>query len=101
MDVIRIHLNSLRDYDRTNYESVLNGITTMVVDQWGSTVPVQILLVTDGSPGFGPGSLKETVEKAKPFPFPAKMNILSMSTYPLRLSSLSRVTGSQCVYSCL
>ena len=81
MDVIRIHLNSLRDYDRTNYESVLNGITTMVVDQWGSTVPVQILLVTDGSPGFGPGSLKETVEKAKPFPFPAKMNILSMSTY--------------------
>lgn len=69
----------LQDKDRTNYEALLHTIEGIVLEQWGTAIPVQILVVTDGSPGFGPGCLKRVVESAQRFPFQAKMNVLALS----------------------
>lgn len=79
LDAIREELSGVLNYDRTNYMAMLSGVSTAVYDTWGNTVPVQILLVTDGSGGFGHGCLKDAVNSAKPFPFPAKMNIITLS----------------------
>lgn len=79
LDSIRSELNSLPNYDRTNYESFLSGVSAAVLDTWGSTVPVQVLLITDGSGGYGAGCLKDAVRNAQRFTFPAKMNIISLS----------------------
>jgi len=79
LESIRDQLKKVAFYDGTNFETLLHGISTVVLDTWGTTVPVQILLITDGTGGFGPGCLKDTIRTAKPFTFPAKMNILSIS----------------------
>lgn len=79
LNAIRARLNAIDNYDRTNYESMLTGVTKVVKDTWGSTVPVQIFLITDGSGGYGTGCLKDTVSTARQFPFPVKMNIISLS----------------------
>lgn len=71
----------LDEVDNTNYEAILDGIVATVLKQWSNTLPVEVLLITDGSPGFGPGCLPLTIENAKRFPFPTKMNILSLSKY--------------------
>ncbi|OXA59380.1 von Willebrand factor A domain-containing protein 9 [Folsomia candida] len=63
LDAIRGELSSISTYDCTNYEAMLSGI----------------LLITDGSGGFGPGCLKDAIKSAKHFPFPAKMNIITLS----------------------
>jgi hypothetical protein len=81
LEAVREALAGISCYDRTNYESLWTGINTSVLDTWGSTVPVQILLITDGSGGFGPGSLKETIKTARQFEFPAKMNVLSLGMF--------------------
>jgi hypothetical protein len=79
LDAVRSQLDSLAYYDKTNFEILLHGISTVVLDTWGTTVPVQILLITDGAGGFGPGCLKDAIATAKPFAFPANMNVLSLS----------------------
>lgn len=69
--------------DKTNFEIMLQSVSSLVVDSWGTSVPIQILLITDGAPGFGYGSLRDTIKRCSHFPFQAKMNILSLSTFTI------------------
>ncbi|CAL8099661.1 unnamed protein product [Orchesella dallaii] len=77
--LIRESVLAIPTHDVTNYDALLSGIAKLVADSWGTTVPIQILLVTDGSLGFGSGSLRDVARSSKKFPFPAKMNVLSLN----------------------
>ncbi|EDO45684.1 predicted protein [Nematostella vectensis] len=73
-------------YDKTCFENALTGVAAHVVEEWGTSVPVQIILVTDGSLGSGVGSLKELLDhrsenanRPLPFPFPSKLHVVCVA----------------------
>uniref|UniRef100_A0AAR2KGH9 Integrator complex subunit 14 n=1 Tax=Pygocentrus nattereri TaxID=42514 RepID=A0AAR2KGH9_PYGNA len=82
-------LNNLEDYDKTCLESALQGVSNIVQQEWGSTCPCQVVLVTDGALGIGRGSLRHSLATMKqrgedkkfplPFPFPSKLYIMCIS----------------------
>ncbi|XP_018619445.2 integrator complex subunit 14 [Scleropages formosus] len=82
-------LNNLEDYDKTCLEPALQGVSNIVQQEWGSTCPCQVVLVTDGSLGIGRGSLRHSLSTIKhrsedkkfplPFPFPAKLYIMCIA----------------------
>lgn len=78
LSLIRGAAKAISIQDTTNFETLLAEINKLVTEAWGTTVPIQILLVTDGSLGFGPGSLRDTIRTAKRFPFSVKMNVIAL-----------------------
>lgn len=38
-------------YDTTSIENALKGVQEYVQEEWGKSIPVQLLLITDGNPG--------------------------------------------------
>ncbi|XP_015792743.1 integrator complex subunit 14 [Tetranychus urticae] len=79
-DNIRAALNlSDEVFDKTNTINALRGVQELVHEEWGSNVPCNILLVTDGSPGISSYSEAENFEKCLfKFNFPAKLHIVSL-----------------------
>ncbi|MCJ8733312.1 hypothetical protein PDJAM_G00221820 [Pangasius djambal] len=82
-------LSNLEDYDKTCLESALQGVSNIVQQEWGSTCPCQVVLVTDGALGIGRGSLRHSLATLKqrgedkkfplPFPFPSKLYIVCIA----------------------
>uniref|UniRef100_A0A667Y2U9 Integrator complex subunit 14 n=1 Tax=Myripristis murdjan TaxID=586833 RepID=A0A667Y2U9_9TELE len=82
-------LSNLEDYDKTCVESALHGVSNIVQQEWGSSCPCQVVLVTDGCLGIGKGSLRHSFHTLKqrgddkkfplPFPFPAKLFIMCVA----------------------
>ncbi|CAB1446775.1 unnamed protein product [Pleuronectes platessa] len=82
-------LGSLEDYDKTCVESALQGVSNVVVQEWGNACPCQLMLITDGSLGIGKGSLRHALQTLKhraddkkfplPFPFPTKLYIMCVA----------------------
>uniref|UniRef100_A0A3Q3L8L4 Integrator complex subunit 14 n=1 Tax=Mastacembelus armatus TaxID=205130 RepID=A0A3Q3L8L4_9TELE len=82
-------LSNLEDYDKTCVESALHGVSNLVQQEWGSSCPCQLVLVTDGSLGIGKGSLRHSLQTLKlrgddkkfplPFPFPCKLFIMCVA----------------------
>ena len=73
-------------YDKTCIETALQGVEALVTEEWGVSVPINIVLVTDGSVGSGEGSLKESLLNPKsgnpfpvPFSFPSFLSIICLS----------------------
>ncbi|KAK3606008.1 hypothetical protein CHS0354_025040 [Potamilus streckersoni] len=93
VESIKTALTKLEEYNKTCFESVLAGISTLVVEEWGTATSMQVILITDGNMGVGPGSLKETLKKWKsiqagevsdekcplPFPFHAKLHVMCIA----------------------
>lgn len=79
--LVRESAQALPTHDLTNFEALLSGIDKLVADTWGSSNPIQIFLVTDGSLGMGRGSLRDLVRRRQKFSFPAKMNILALGKF--------------------
>lgn len=52
-DSIKLALANSCDtfYDTTNIENALKGVQEYVQEEWGKSIPVQLLLITDGNPG--------------------------------------------------
>ena len=48
---LKSKLSDIAFCDRTDLHSALNTIVEMVVAEWGSFAPCQVVIVTDGSPG--------------------------------------------------
>uniref|UniRef100_A0A8B9JZ10 Integrator complex subunit 14 n=1 Tax=Astyanax mexicanus TaxID=7994 RepID=A0A8B9JZ10_ASTMX len=77
------------DYDKTCLEAALQGVSNIVQQEWGSTCPCQVVLVTDGALGIGRGSLRHSLATMKqrgedkkfplPFPFSSKMYIMCIA----------------------
>uniref|UniRef100_A0A3Q2NXC9 Integrator complex subunit 14 n=1 Tax=Fundulus heteroclitus TaxID=8078 RepID=A0A3Q2NXC9_FUNHE len=82
-------LSNLEDYDKTCLELALQGVSSVVQQEWGSACPCQVVLVTDGSLGIGKGSLRQSLQSLKhrgddkkfplPFPFPTKLFIMCVA----------------------
>ncbi len=74
-------------YDKTCIENALRGVETLVMDEWGCTAPINLILVTDGRVGTGKGSLKESLsqngtEEGKfplPFSFPCNLSVVCVT----------------------
>ena len=60
-------------YDKTNLVNVLNGINEIVTEEWGSQVPINLIIVTDGYAGIN--SLINS-EKLPAFAFPCRLNVM-------------------------
>lgn len=45
-------------YDKTSFENGFSGVAGHVIEEWGTSVPCQVILVTDGRTGSGQGSLR-------------------------------------------
>lgn len=80
---IKKELTNIEDYDKTCIESALKGINQIVLEEWGNNTLCQILLVTDGNTGVGPGSLRDSLNRYHqggnfplPFAFPAKLHVV-------------------------
>ncbi|XP_074603668.1 integrator complex subunit 14 [Brevipalpus obovatus] len=64
-------------YDKTNIHNALKGVQDLIHEEWGTNVPCNIILVTDGNPGISSYSELDTNEK-QPFlfNFPAKLHVV-------------------------
>ncbi|KAJ8925818.1 hypothetical protein NQ315_009668 [Exocentrus adspersus] len=89
-NAIKTELKNIDDYDKTCIETALHGVNQMVLGEWGNNTACQIVLVTDGSTGIGPMSLKDSLATMNqrtskipfpvPFSFPAKLHIVCITT---------------------
>lgn len=81
---------SLGTYDKTFLGNALNGVCSLVIKEWGCSVPVQLVVVTDGN--FGGATTVEDVLNNRlgemadnscttPLPFPCIMHLVCMSTF--------------------
>lgn len=58
-----------------------------MLPEWGSTTACQVILITDGNPGVGPGSLSDSLNSLNysrepfplPFPYPAKLSLVCLA----------------------
>ncbi|XP_071965824.1 integrator complex subunit 14-like isoform X2 [Antedon mediterranea] len=88
---IETALGKLEDHDKTCVEPALSGVREMVLDEWGANATCQVVMITDGNVGVGQGSLKYSLHNYSksdnrsfplPFNFPAKLNIVLISSIP-------------------
>ncbi|KAJ8983060.1 hypothetical protein NQ317_013266 [Molorchus minor] len=89
-NLIKTELKNIDDYDKTCIETALHGVNQMVLGEWGNNTACQIILITDGSTGVGPMSLKESlgtlnqrsskIQFPIPFPFSAKLHIVCLTS---------------------
>lgn len=87
-------------YDKTCFENALTGVAGHVIEEWGSSIPIQVIVVTDGSIGSGYGSLTDLLDGTGermtdgpcplPFPFPSKLHVVCISSPSEMASSLMR-----------
>ncbi|XP_069692439.1 integrator complex subunit 14 [Periplaneta americana] len=90
LDSLKLKLQQLEEYDKTCIETALHGVSRLVLGEWGNATPCQVVLVTDGSPGVGPMSLKHSLstlaqrDSASPFPlpfsFPSKLSVMCVAS---------------------
>lgn len=85
---IKSALINVESFDKTNIINALRGVHELVIEEWGTTMPIQIILVTDGNAGIDAlmmnrdltfGRTREDVKWPLPFPFPCKLHIVCIS----------------------
>ncbi|XP_035221418.1 integrator complex subunit 14-like [Stegodyphus dumicola] len=88
-DNIKGTLIQLEYYDRARIKKALEGVQSLIMEEWGAGVPCQVILVTDGLLGPEIDSLKADIENyftatekgmddnsfPLPFPFPCKLHV--------------------------
>jgi len=77
-------------YDKTNFDNGFSGVVGHVIEEWGTSVPCQVILVTDGRTGSGQGSLRDLLDGKRgnnpdqpspfPIPFPCKIHVVCIAT---------------------
>lgn len=89
-DKLKAALTSVDSFDKTFIEGVLSGITPIVIEEWGAKIPCQVVLVTDGALGVGPGCLLDSLQTKDfrtntesefplPFSFPAQLHVVLLA----------------------
>lgn len=84
MDQVRAKLASLTCQDRSSLEVGLQGVAAMVLDEWGTSTPLTLIIVSDGSLGYGPYSLDHLAsigpsDMRVPFPFPCSISVICLA----------------------
>ena len=84
MDQIRSKLSTISCQDKSMLEVGLQGVSGLIMEEWGASVTVNLVIVTDGSLGHGPHSLQNLVsvgpvELKLPLPFPCSVSVVCMA----------------------
>ncbi|KAF4526527.1 hypothetical protein B566_EDAN005894 [Ephemera danica] len=83
-DLLRSKLNNLEEFDKTCLEVALHGVNSLVLDEWGTGTPCQVILVTDGSVGMGPTGLGACLAGGSgsplPFSFPGSLSVMCLAS---------------------
>jgi len=102
-DELKAACNEFVIYDKTIYEKMFVGVENMITEEWGKTVAHNIVLITDGTCGFGDGSLKDLfndmnnlkAESKFPFPFSFPFHFTVVSLEYHSDSSTTTTLGSK------
>lgn len=88
-DALKEGCMNVDTYDKTFLGNALNGVSNLVIEEWGCSVPVQLVVVTDGNFG-GATSINEVLTNrlgdfaentcTMPLPFPCIMHLVCIST---------------------
>lgn len=85
---IKKYLNKVEDYGKTCIEKGLDGVLSLVMEEWGTGTFCQVIIITDGRVGIGHHSFKKRLSSLRqrdkasdessplPFPFPSKLHVL-------------------------
>uniref|UniRef100_A0A1B6BY33 Integrator complex subunit 14 n=1 Tax=Clastoptera arizonana TaxID=38151 RepID=A0A1B6BY33_9HEMI len=79
-DMLKARLQVLEEGDQTFFEPAFIEVNRLVLSEWGSTTPCQVILVTDGS--FSNSSILENLSKPGspiPFAFPGNLTIATIA----------------------
>ncbi len=89
-DALKDGCMNVDTYDKTFLGNALNGVSNLVIEEWGCSVPIQLVVVTDGNFG-GAATINEVLTNrlgdmaentcTMPLPFPCVMHIVCMSTF--------------------
>jgi len=84
IDLVRSKLSSLGHQDKSCLELGLQRVASLVQEEWGNSVPVSIILVTDGALEHGPYSLlnmatKSASELKLPVEFPGSLSVVCVA----------------------
>lgn len=79
-DTLKSKLAVLEEFDQSRLEPVLSGVNRLVLSEWGSTTPCQVILVTDGSTrrSFNIDTLTKPGSPL-PLPFPGKLVVVTVA----------------------
>ncbi|CAG2100999.1 unnamed protein product [Medioppia subpectinata] len=95
-DQLKNSLHDIELFDKTKFINGLRGVKNMVVEEWGSEMSCNVILVTDGNAAInahlmanaadGSGTTDSAEEDMDvqswplPFPFPSKLHIVCLTT---------------------
>jgi len=84
MEQVRTKLPSLVCQDRSSLEVGLQGVAGLVLEEWGTSTPITLIIVTDGALGHGTHSLEQLVsggqsELRMPLPFPCSISVVCLA----------------------
>jgi len=103
VDQLRAKLPLLSCLDKKSLEVGLQGAVSLVMEEWGVSVPVNLVIVTDGGLGHGPYSLHQMIGPSGPtelkFPlmFPATISVVCIADKTLN----SEVKSTRAAYETL
>ena len=76
----------LSPQDKSLLEAGLQGVVALVLEEWGTSTPTTVIVVTDGSMGYGPQSLDFLVTASQ---HPAPPSKCSTPTSPTPILTLA------------
>jgi len=84
LDQVRSKLSSIGHQDKSCLEVGLKKVVAEVTEEWGNSVPITMILVTDGAVGHGPFSLQNMVnaggsELKLPLDFPGTLSVVCVA----------------------
>ncbi len=93
-DCIKNSLQTIELFDKTKFINGLRGVKNMVIEEWGTELSNQVILVTDGNAAINAYLMNktnnnvdesydedlQTSEWPLPFPFPSKLHIVCLTT---------------------
>ena len=91
-DSIKESLQNIELFDKTKFINALSGVKSMVLEEWGSEMSCQVILVTDGNAAINAHLMtasngirteelsdEDMDEMPLPFPFPSKLHIVCLT----------------------
>ena len=85
---LRAKVTTIDNFDSTSIRAGLKGMNSYLLEQWGTAVPVHVIIVTDGVISSGPSSLKSLLASKRslgdpdgifPVRFGGKLNIVCVN----------------------
>ncbi|XP_039278310.1 integrator complex subunit 14 isoform X2 [Nilaparvata lugens] len=85
-DQLKLKLNRLEECDKQDIEAALQAINTIVLSEWGTATPCQVIVITDGDL-----TKVSQPSAALPFPFPGKMVAVALTAAGSHTPNLRRL----------